>query len=37
MNMSRRIRVGLSVWAVVAMAVATLFAFSAPKAQAFFI
>ena len=35
--MSRRVRVGLSIWAVATTALATLYGFSTPKAQAFFI
>jgi hypothetical protein len=37
MTKSRRVRVGLSIWAVATTALATLCGFSAPKAQAFFI
>ena len=37
MTMSRRVRAGLSIWAVATTALATLFGFSAPNAQAFFI
>ena len=37
MTLSRRVRAGLSIWAVATTALATLFGFSAPNAQAFFI
>ena len=37
MTMSRRVRAGLSIWAVATTALATLFGFSAPNAKAFFI